>query len=1197
MFPLRTKKPHKSIAAQAARTASRLRLAALALAAFCTFIPLLQAQEHVRLVPQVGNSGIWAVAFSPNGRTIFIGSADGIPLLWDINTEKLLRSFEPTDKAVHSVAFSPDGRLMLIGTMDDAPLLYDVATGKLIRRFDGHTGPVYAVVFSSDGRFVLTGSDDNTAGLWDAATGKMIHSFVGHEQSVMSVAYSPDGRFVLTGSIDKTARLWDVATGAPVRAFKGHTDVVKSVAFSPDGHFVLTGSDDGTARLWDATTGNLIRTLKEPTDRADKTLHWINAVAFSPDGRSLFTGSVYGAALLWDAATGMIIRSFTGHTGHVGAAVFSPDGHSVLTSGGDRTARLWDMTTGQQVRSFEGHTGLVASIAFSPDSRLVLTGSGDNTARLWNAATGKLIRSFVGHNSPVGTVAFSPDTRSVLTGGYDNTARLWDAATGKQLRSFDVPMVSFRPASFSPDGHFVLTGGWDNVARLWDTATGQQIRSFDGKAPHSGLAAFSPDGRSVATSSLNPTAWLWNASTGKQILPFEGNGGALMSMAFSPDGRFLLAGCGDGKARLWDVGTGRLIRSFEGHSSQVNSANFSPDGRLIVTTSADTTVRIWDAATGKQLAVLLSFDHNGWAVTDAEGRYDSNDPDNTPGLAWVTDSNRIIDLDQLKDNYYTPNLLARILKGERLPGVKGLDEVPAPPEVVIAAAYQPGTRTVALDLKDQGGGIGRIVVNVNGRQAALLDHSAAQAGHVTVDLASATLLPGENAVTAYAFDAGNQIRSHPASASFFVAANAKGLTPTLGSESGVGTKPKFYAIVIGASTYGNPEMNLQYPAHDAESIMTGLQVGAGRLFGQENLHLRLLTTDAKDEASQPTKANIDAAFADVLRHAAPSDVLLVYLSGHGVSPAGEKDSYYYLTADARSLNLDNNPELRNLSTVSSAELRQWLGAKNMPLKEVLILDTCAAGAANSELLKLVEKRDVPPDQRRAVEFLKDSTGTHILMGAAADKVSYEANKYGQGLLTYALLEGMRGRSLDNGDSGSLDVSRWFEDASKEVPDLARSIGGIQKPVIAAPKGTGFPVALYKHDDLKDVPLAAVRQQLLRLICQDDHYLDSLRLGAAVRERLRAASYTQNDIQARGSATDSTPVLYLDQIADLPGALQPQIHYSVQGQTATLHLLLVREEQLVKEKDLTASAADPAALADQTAAALLAMAASVPLAPP
>ena len=42
-----------------------------------------------------------------------------------------------------------------------------------------------------------------------------------------------------------------------------------------------------------------------------------------------------------------------------------------------------------------------------------------------------------------------------------------------------------------------------------------------------------------------------------------------------------------------------------------------------------------------------------------------------------------------------------------------------------------------------------------------------------------------------------------------------------------------------------------------------------------------------------------------------------------------------------------------------------------------------------------------------LDRLKDRTGVHVLAGCAADAVSYEATRYGQGLLTYSLLLGMR----------------------------------------------------------------------------------------------------------------------------------------------------------------------------------------------
>jgi hypothetical protein len=78
---------------------------------------------------------------------------------------------------------------------------------------------------------------------------------------------------------------------------------------------------------------------------------------------------------------------------------------------------------------------------------------------------------------------------------------------------------------------------------------------------------------------------------------------------------------------------------------------------------------------------------------------------------------------------------------------------------------------------------------------------------------------------------------------------------------------------------------------------------------------------------------------------------------------------------------------------------------------------------------------------------------------------------------------MRGESLDDGSR--LGVNRGFEKASEDVPDLGRNIGGIQKPVIAAPKGTGFPVALLTQEDRDKIPLATVKPQVLKVVCENE----------------------------------------------------------------------------------------------------------------
>lgn len=1154
------------------------------------------------------------VTFESHGKLILAGGFDGAATLWDLETGKTLRSFASHREMGTSLVLSPDERLVLISSVN-ALDIWDSRTGQLVKSIGTQARLIRSAQFSPDGRSILIGEIKGTAQLWDIASGKRIRSFEGHKGSVNAVAFSKDGHFVLTGDQGRAVRMWDVATGKTILTLitqpeqhaapnesilpEAVLNMVNSVAFSPNSHEILAASGN-TATLWDSATGKPIRSFQASSP--------VSSAVFSSDGQMVLTTD-WNSAGLWDVSTGQLIRSFRGHTSEVRSARFAPNGRMMAIAGGGNAGgngvSLWETKDGKPVLRLGEPKEGVSSLVFSRDSSLLLTGNYNGTANLWDSASGHLVRSFESRGGSFTCVALSPDSRYVVTAGFNAKTLLWDVSNGSQIRAFDPPIsvdskkgrpferTAVASLSFSPDGQFILIGTYDDTARLWDVSTGLLIRSFEeededkGKYPKPLYATFSPDGKQILTASNHGKVRLWDLTTGRQVQSFEGDSGAIGSAAFSPDGHYVLTAGNDRTARLWNAETGKQIRSFEGNSAEVWSAEFSPNGRFVLTGGADTTTRLWDTMTGQELATLLFFDGPGWAVVDPSGRYDADDPDNTPGLVWVTENLRAIELQDLKDNYYTPGLLARILNGERLPTVKGLDSVPAPPSVEIASSNSSTKKNLLISVSDNGGGIGKVVVRVNDRQIKVFKLSIRKGLQskikLNLDLSQAPLLRGSNTVNAYGFDAGNQIRSHEATATFLLATDAKGLKAEAAAEEPSDYKPQFYGIVIGTGKYADHRMDLQFPAHDAQSVLTAMEIGAGHLFGSENVHLRSLTTASNLDQDQPTKRNIVSAFEDVQKRAKPTDVLLVYLSGHGVSLQNEKDSYYYLTSDARSLEIGNNRALKDLSTVSSAELEHWLGAKNMPLKEVLILDTCAAGAATTELLKLVEKRDIPPDQRRAIEFLKEGTGTVILMGSAADKSSYEASKYGQGLLTYALLDGMRGRAV--GEGGQLNVARWFQSASEEVPELARSIGGIQKPVIAAPHGTGFPVALLDSRDQTRIPLAKIKPELLHLSCHNEDDEDPLALASDLRERLRNISHPLS----RGNSAQEPPIVYLDEVDEGPtDALTPRIVYKVTDNRVSLRLRIVQNGKTLKEELLDAETQNRGALVDLVAAKIIAM---------
>jgi WD40 repeat protein len=112
---------------------------------------------------------------------------------------------------VYAVAFSPDGKTVLTGSQDGTARLWDAATAQPLGPSLTHQGLVLAVAFSPDGKTVLTGSYDHTARLWDVATTKPIGTPLMHQNRVSAVAFSPDGKTVLTGGFTGTAQLWDIS--------------------------------------------------------------------------------------------------------------------------------------------------------------------------------------------------------------------------------------------------------------------------------------------------------------------------------------------------------------------------------------------------------------------------------------------------------------------------------------------------------------------------------------------------------------------------------------------------------------------------------------------------------------------------------------------------------------------------------------------------------------------------------------------------------------------------------------------------------------------------------------------------------------------------------------------------------------------------------------------------------------------------
>jgi WD40 repeat protein len=154
---------------------------------------------------------------------------------WGAEKQKL----EGYDNSVFAVAFSPDSKTIVSGSEDNTVSLWDAVTSEERRTLEGHDNVVWAVAFSQDGKTVASRSGDKTVRLWDATTGKERQVLQGHDDYITAVAFSLDGKTVASGSRDNTVRVWDAATGEE-RQNHQTSRIVCKIAFSSDGSSLQT---------------------------------------------------------------------------------------------------------------------------------------------------------------------------------------------------------------------------------------------------------------------------------------------------------------------------------------------------------------------------------------------------------------------------------------------------------------------------------------------------------------------------------------------------------------------------------------------------------------------------------------------------------------------------------------------------------------------------------------------------------------------------------------------------------------------------------------------------------------------------------------------------------------------------------------------------------------------------------------------
>ncbi len=129
--------------------------------------------------------------------------------------DSFLERFHLRNSGIYSVAFTPDGKTVAAGTGNKKIHLWDVATHQRAKPFTGHKHAVCELTFSSDGKILASGDTGGKIHLWEFAVRRHIATFEAYKGFVHTLVFAPDGKTLASLSYNRysqngTIYLWNV---------------------------------------------------------------------------------------------------------------------------------------------------------------------------------------------------------------------------------------------------------------------------------------------------------------------------------------------------------------------------------------------------------------------------------------------------------------------------------------------------------------------------------------------------------------------------------------------------------------------------------------------------------------------------------------------------------------------------------------------------------------------------------------------------------------------------------------------------------------------------------------------------------------------------------------------------------------------------------------------------------------------------
>ncbi len=569
------------------------------------------------------------VRFSPDGKTLISAGNGNTIRSWDVESGKLLLTFNSLSTSLSTLKFSPNGKT-LIGVNSDGKVWFcNINTGEHLNTFSLKTAEIrteidgtvwnHAIDVFVDQIGVVTyaiGNKDGTIRIQNGQTGLEIRTLT---QRTHDADF-----FILQEEAEKPLNVKITINKGPLVGHRSRT--VRDPSVDPKEYQTIY-KDDGTPFPIQYRFEHLSFGLPVMDERPMK---WLAELKFSPEGKTLASKSVYrtirrdgwgekpGPIEIWDVDTGEQLAALK--PSWVKDVKFSGDGKTLAIIG-IAGCVIWDVDTRSKIATFPQSKDVMFT-----DLGKTLTIIEHDRYTIWDIETRRETTTLSPTHEQFERLVLSPDGSLLATTDGKGVVNIWETKNNTEPQPLTSGYTNpFTVLAFSHDGKTLASGDNTGNIQLWDTDTQtKRITIKAGKNLIGGLA-FSKDS-TILTSVSNADLIVWNVATGEKIathtLPKAASRGGTLSFVedvtasrlkaafLTPMGNTLVTRRSKTEHsvyEIWDLTTDNPKRRPIEFKYQWGPIALSPDGSTFANSDRKGEIFLWDANTGNRLATLSLF--------------------------------------------------------------------------------------------------------------------------------------------------------------------------------------------------------------------------------------------------------------------------------------------------------------------------------------------------------------------------------------------------------------------------------------------------------------------------------------------------------------------------------------------------------------------------------------------------------------